>query len=174
MANGHYEYDYSILDSIWMTGKKFWQKFQSIKDGKLALNDVTYAQGFYPLCEFCHVNSDCPKFTCEDFQPQWESSILQLEDLRIQRSQLDDSIKTLENSLKQSGSFSNDWINTGAHMFRLSPLKGRRSLSRELLLSNLSELFNGMGIENISVENFIASCEKEGTSSSRLTIQPIN
>ena len=102
---------------------------------------MAYAQGFYPLCEFCHVNSYCPKFTYGNFLPQWENYIIQLEELKKQRAVIDERIKKLENSLKQSGSFSHDWISNGAHRYRLSQVEAIRSLNRELLLSNLSELF---------------------------------
>lgn len=176
IAFGPYVSDKTILDSLFQDTLNFWNGLQTVRNNPNSLNDLSYAQGYHPLCKFCPVNSDCPKFKIGAIQMQWEVSISKLEELKQQRSQLDENIKDYESALKTAYTLSGtmDWISTESYRFRLSQVKGRRTLDRELLRKQLNELFDNMGIEGISVDDFLLSCEKESSPSSRLMIQSIN
>lgn len=49
-AFGPYDPTLTDLDHIFSIGSKFCQEAQAIQSGKMTLNELDYANGFYPLC----------------------------------------------------------------------------------------------------------------------------
>ncbi len=174
-AFGPYNYDKDLLQTILQNAATFWTQLQDVQRGLLSLEELSYAQGFHPLCQYCKANADCPKFKVGSFDSSWEAILSILDEHKQVRSGLDTRIKEIEAVIKNvcilSGN--SDWIDTGGHRFRLTQTKGRRILDRDLLHDQLADLFHGLGIEDMDVDGFIASCEKESDPSSRLTINQI-
>lgn len=139
------------------------------------LNDLAYAQGFYPLCNWCEFNEDCPKYRQRDYQPQWEEAIQKLQVLKGQQESIHAEITEIETALKQAHKLSGttDWIDTGDHRFRMAMVAGRKSLNQDVLKREIRDIFHGMGSE-IDVEELFAACMKQGASFPRLSISPIN
>lgn len=175
-AFGPYVHNEAMFRIAHNQATQFWSHLEACKTGTLSLKDMPYAKGFHPLCAYCHVNADCPKFQASEFQPQWETAIAKLDNLKQDKAFLDAEIKEIESMLKLAcnNSPADTWINTEGHRFRLASVKGRRTLDRGLLRQQLCDLFDGFGIENMNVDDFIASCEKEGEPGARLYINPVN
>ena len=69
-------------------------------DIKAAMVNLAHPKGFYPLCGWCEVNADCPKFKMGDFQPQWEPAIRKLDALKKRENEIHSEITEIENALK--------------------------------------------------------------------------
>lgn len=175
-AFGPYVYEAETLKRVLSTVREFWAMRQAIRHGKCTLDDAQHAQGFHPLCVCCQFNTDCPKFPQGDYQPQWQPALTRLEALKQNRSALDAEIREMEAALKLAHSLSGtrDWINAGQHRFRLTITAGRRSLNKAALFNELTEIFRFEKIEDIDVDALLTRCEREGGTSSRLTINPVN
>ena len=175
-AFGPYVYEAETLKRVLSTAREFWVILQAIRHGKCTLADAQHAQGFHPLCVCCQFNTDCPKFPQGDYQPQWQPALTRLEVLKQNRSALDAEIREMEAALKLAHSFSGtrDWINAGQHRFRLATTAGRRSLNKAALFNELTEIFRFEKIEDIDVDALLSRCEREGATSSRLIINPVN
>lgn len=175
-AFGPYVYAAETLKRVLSTVREFWAMRQAIRHGKCTLDDAQHAQGFHPLCVCCQFNTDCPKFPQGDYQPQWQPALTRLEALKQNRSALDAEIREMEAALKLAHSLSGtrDWINAGQHRFRLTITAGRRSLNKAALFNELTEIFRFEKIEDIDVDALLTRCEREGGTSSRLTINPVN
>lgn len=175
-AYGPYMSDADFMENLNIQAVTFWKQLERCAHKELSFNDVPHAEGFDPLCGVCEFNGDCPKFSGEICQSQWEDSLERLDALKLDRSNLDAEIREIEKVLKQAHALSGlkDWINTGAHRFRLINAKGRLTLDRSLLHDELDALFCNKGIEGIEVDAFISRCEREGAPSSRLSVQSVN
>jgi len=173
---GPYVYDAQKLEEMSSMATECWTQYDMLQHGTLTLNDLTFASGFYPLCNYCQFNSDCPKFRRNDYQPEWENELVRHEKLKAQRTALDTEIKDIETSLKQFHAISgnNDWISTGSHRFRTSTLAGRKTLDMVSLHNELETIFARYGIDDFDVDALFARHEKQGASSTRLNIMPIN
>ena len=175
-AFGPYGYDAESLANILTQARAFWAQLQDIRTGSLTLDAVPHAQGFHPLCACCRFNADCPKFPQGDYQPQWQPALARLENLKQNRSALNVEIKEMEAALKLACRLSGtpDWINTGQHRFRCTTAVGRRSLNREALHDELSDIFRFEHLDDIDVDALLFRCEREGASASRLIINTIS
>ena len=173
---GPYAYNTESLDHVLATAYEFWETLQAIRNGELTLNDMQYAQGFYPLCGCCQFNADCPKFPPGDYQPQWQPALTRLEALKQNRSTLDAEIREIEAALKLAHKLSGtqDWINVGQHRFRCTTAAGRRSLNREALHDELADIFRFEHLDDINVDTLLSRCEREGAAASRLIINAIS
>ena len=175
MPFGPFLHDPVSLNRLLEIAANFHADLKQSVGNTLRLNDLAYPQGFYPLCNWCEFNEDCPKYRQGDYQPQWEEAIQKLQDLKAQQDNIHFEITEIEAALKQAHKLSGitDWIDTGEHRFRMSMVAGRKSLNQDALKSELDDIFHGMGSE-IDVEELFASCMKQGVSFPRLTISPIN
>lgn len=173
---GPYAFDIESLDYVLATAHDFWETLQAIRNGELTLNDMQYAQGFYPLCACCRFNADCPKFPQGDYQPQWQPALARLDALKQSRSTLDAAIKEMEAALKLACRLSGtqNWISSGQHRFRCITAAGRRSLNREALHDELADIFRFEHLDDIDVDALLSRCEREGAAASRLIINTIS
>lgn len=175
-AFGPYTYSTDSMAEIMGLADAFYQDFKDCLGDTPRLQKLNYPKGYFPLCSWCDFNADCPKFTQGSFQPQWESAISKLDNLKTQKEQIQAEITEIENALKQAHRISgtNDWIDTGAHRFRMSMCAGRKSLNRDALQDELTEIFADAKIDDVDVAALITRCEKQGASFPRLTISPVN
>lgn len=174
-AFGPYIHSPEKLEEMFIKADNFHQAIKAVKDNPAQLDELEYPKGFYPLCSWCEVNSDCPKFRQGDYQPQWESAIQKLDELKKRQDAIHAEINEIENALKQSYRLSKtkDWIDTGEHRFRMSMVSGRKCLNQEALKAEITEILHGFGSE-IDVDSLFASCMKQGASFPRLTISTVN
>lgn len=174
-AFGPYVYSTEIMEGIFSYAQSFYQSLKSAVGDTTRIDELEYPKGFYSLCGYCECNSDCPKFREGSYQPQWEPAIRKLEMLRHKQEQVHAEIKEIEDALKQAHSLTNtnDWIDTGAHRFRMSIVSGRKSLNQDALKMELADIFHGMGSE-IDIDALFAGCMKQAASFPRLTISAVN
>lgn len=174
-AFGPFTSDREFMEDFNIKALTMWRQLQKLKTRELGINDLPHAQGFYPLCSYCPVNSDCPKFEREIIQQELEPVLASLDRLKENRANLDAEIREIESGLKLAyeNAGLDGWLNTLGHRFRVSTTKGRKILDRSLLEAELADLFHSWKIESDTVESFISRCEKEGSPCTRLSIQPI-
>lgn len=166
----------AFMDETLELATKAWSEYGILRHGTLALNNIPHASGYQPLCEYCLYTSDCPKFRRGVKQPEWESVIRDISDLKQDKDELESRIKELEAQLKQvyvlSGS--KNWIETGSYRFRVANTAGRKSLDRESLQQELTDIFHSAGMHDLDVEALFARHERTGAGYSRLNIMRIN
>lgn len=174
-AFGPYQHDTVKMAEMLDISASFYADLKQSEGCPSHLNDLAYAQGFYPLCYWCGFNADCPKFRQGAYQPQWEAAIQKLQELKKEQESIHSEISEIEDALKQAYRISEtkDWIDTGEHRFRLSTVAGRKSLNQDALKNEVADILHGFGSE-IDVENLFASCIKQRASFPRLTISTIN
>lgn len=174
-AFGPYLHDPVSLGRLLDTSANFHADLKQAEGDPPRINELAYAQGFYPLCNWCEFNSDCPKFRQGAYQPQWEETIQKLHELKKRQEGIHSEITEIETALKQAHGLSGtkDWIDTGEHRFRMSMVAGRKSLNQDALKTEIADILHGYGSE-IDVNDLFAGCTKQGASFPRLTISQIN
>lgn len=172
-AFGPFNSDHDFLENLNIQAGTMWRQLELLKSGELDLKNVPCAIGHYPLCAWCDVNRDCPKFTVEALHRELEPVLTRLDKLKASRDKLDSEIREIESGIKlaHQNSGVNDWINTGLHRFKVISAKGRRMLDRSLLEMELGDLFHSLELVGETVEAFLGRCERESTPSTRLSIQ---
>lgn len=176
-AFGPYLPNAVMRDLCLSTTETLWQHKQAVENGQLDINAVPHATGFHALCASCDWNADCPKFHNGEYQPEWQPELDRLARLKKSRSALDVEIEALERGLKDTYALSTlqgGWLNTGSHRFRVTTSSGRRTLDREALRSELTEIFHFENLDEIDVDALLKRCEQEGRAFSRLVINEIN
>ena len=122
--------------------------------------------GTFPLCPSCLWRKDCPHFKGSS-HPEWEDTLAQFINLKIQKKSIEAEIGELESHLKVAYQLSHtvkgEWINTGNHTFRVIPQNGRVTVDRKRLAEELNTL---LGEQN--AQTLMARCEKQGEPFERL------
>jgi len=59
---GPYLPDMGMPEACLQTAMAIWRTAEDVRSGNLDLNDLDCCRGFHPLCDWCDVNADCPKF----------------------------------------------------------------------------------------------------------------
>ena len=172
---GPYSYSHDFVAEILKSAQEMWSSYQKLQKDFSGLNKIPYAKGYNPLCSFCQSALDCPKFYSLDAAKEWDSSIASLMKLKEQKSCLEEQIRAMEEDLKKLAENIGKagWLDTGSYRFRLAKTAGRRILDKQLLLSELADLFSEAGLSSINPESLIASCEKLSSPSSRLQVMKV-
>lgn len=176
-AFGPYLRNAAMRDLCLNTAETLWQHKQAVENGQIDINAVPHATGFHALCASCDWNADCPKFHDGEYQPEWQPELDRLARLKNSRSALDAEIETLEIGLKDAytlATMQGSWISTGSYRFRVTSSNGRRTLDREALRSELTEIFHFEKLDEIDVNALLKRCEQESRAFSRLVINEIN
>lgn len=121
-AFGPYLPNASMLNLCFHAAQHLWTDMEESRKGTLSINDIQYAQGFYPLCNFCDYNSDCPKFEGQT-HPEWEEELQQLAELKKQCTVLQAEIEEREGKIKTAYKLINpqgQWITAGLQRFRVT------------------------------------------------------
>lgn len=171
-AFGPYRHNDFLMREVYAFAQDFWGDIQKYAHGNHALQP---ARGFYPLCDFCPYDKDCPKFSKSIYQPEFENLLQELSLLKTQRKEAEEKIKQIEENIKHAYSLSGleDWIETDAHRFRITTSSGRKSLNREALVLELEKIFCANKIPVTEIEALFARAETVSEPSSRLTIKEI-
>lgn len=171
-AFGPYMHNDFLMQEVYAFAQDFWGDMQNLARGNIQLQP---ARGFYPLCDFCVYDKDCPKFSKSIYQPEFENVLQELSLFKTQRKEAEEKIKQIEESIKHSYTLSDidDWIETDAHRFRITTSSGRKSLNREALVLELEKIFCANKIPVTEIEALLARAETVSEPSSRLTIKEI-
>ncbi len=163
----------TMLNFCEKTAKNIWLKSEDIRSNKISLNDVEYCKGFHPLCDWCSHLEDCPKFKSVELKdPVYNDILLELEELKADKSKLEKEIAVNENRVRdfyQNCGIQNEWLNTADYRFKCSNVNGRKMLNEEMLASKLA---NAHGEEKAS--QLIEQSKKQGEPYQRLYISKIN
>jgi len=171
---GPYLPEENMLDVCLQTAVAIWRTAEDIRSGSLELNDLDYCRVFHPLCDWCDVNSDCPKFQAMTI-PEDSACGLKLEELALlkeKKTDLEKRIAETEERIKQTYRLvgSKDWISAGDRRFRLSTIAGRRTLDRSLVSDTLTSLIG----DELKAQTALEKCEKAGRPYERLYVSKIN
>lgn len=171
-AFGPYMHNSFLLQEVYNYAQNFRGDMQKFVQGNYALQP---AKGFYPLCDFCPYDRDCPKFAKASYLPQFEDILNNLDKLKEHKKNAEKAIKQAETILKHAHAVSGveDWIETDFHRFRLINTNGRKTVSRDTLVLELEQLFYKHNIPLSEIEGLLARSETAGEPSSRLTIKHI-
>ena len=171
---GPYLPEDGMLAVCLQTAVAIWRTTEDVRSGGLQLNDLDYCRGFHPLCDWCDVNSDCPKFQAMTI-PEDSACGLELEELALlkeKKAALEKRIAETEERIKQTYLLvgSKDWIAAGDRRFRLSTIAGRRTLDRSLVSDTLTSLIG----DKLKAQTALEKCEKAGRPYERLYVSKIN
>ncbi|BDQ36835.1 hypothetical protein SYK_11950 [Pseudodesulfovibrio nedwellii] len=170
---GPYQPEKSMLEACLQTAVGIWRTMEDVRSGTLELNDLDYCRGFHPLCDWCDVNKDCPKFQDVNI-PSDSACGLELEELAIlkeSKTTIEKRIAEAEERIRQTyrSIGSQDWVSVGGHRFRVATVSGRKTLDRSLVMDTLTEL-----IDDLTAQDALEQCEKTGKPHERLYIGKIN
>ena len=175
-AFGPYLPDDSILNACLGYARDIWQMQEIFQRGELDMDGLPAASGFHPLCSCCDASSDCPKFIGVD-HPELESSLDELMHWKEARSALDEKIREREGMMKEwyaRADRQGRWIEAGTTRFRVTQSPGRRTLDKDSLAGELTELFHDGGMDDVDVYSLMARHEKISAPSTRLFINKTN
>jgi hypothetical protein len=171
---GPYLPDETMLEACMQTAVGIWRTIEDVRSGNLELNDLDYCLGFHPLCDWCDVNADCPKFQAMSI-PSDSACGLELEELAMlkeRKTVLEERIADAEERIRQTYRLigTQDWISTGDHRFRVATVAGRRTLDRSLLVDKLTSLTG----DELKAQTALEQCERTGRQHDRLYVGKIN
>ena len=171
---GPYGPDLVMLEACLQTAVGIWRTTEDVRAGNLELNDLEYCRGFHPLCEWCDVNADCPKFHAVNI-PSDSTCGLELEELAMlkeRKATLEKRIAESEERIRQTYSLigAKDWISTENHRFRVATIAGRKTLDRFQVLDKLTSLIG----DELKAQTALEQCEKSGKPFERLYVSKIN
>ena len=171
---GPYLPDEGMLEACLQTAVGIWRTTEDVRAGNLELNDLDYCRGFHPLCDWCDVNVDCPKFQAVSI-PSDSACGLELEELAMLKERkvaLEERIAEAEERIRQTYSLigTQDWISTGYYRFRVTTVAGRKALDRSLVADALISLLG----DDLKAQAALEQCEKAGRPHERLYIGKIS
>lgn len=163
-----------MLDVCLQTAVAIWRTAENVRSGKLELNDLEYCRGFHPLCDWCDVNTDCPKFQAVSI-PSDSVCGLELEELAMlkdRKTTLEERIQKAEERIRQTYRLvgSQDWISAGDRRFRVATIAGRKTLDRSLVSDALASLIE----DELKAQAALELCVKTGKPFDRLYVSTIN
>ncbi|MBU1195226.1 MAG: hypothetical protein KKE62_16010 [Proteobacteria bacterium] len=174
---GPYFPDNIMLNTCLQIAERIWNEKEEILSGNISLDDVQYCSGFHPLCDFCNVNQDCPKFKDQDIlehDPSFEAELEKLADLKEQESVIQKKRDVIEQRIKNTYRLINGnkigWLKTSGYRFKVSTMPGRKSLDRDKLQDNMAAHIH----DGISVDDVLEQCQKTSSPYERLYINKIN
>ena len=167
----------SALKTCLKMAERIWNEKSNVISGIKSLDDMEYAQGFHPLCDFCQVNKDCPKFKGLDIlksDASFDRQMEQLSELKIKEIAIKEKRTVLEDRIKgmyhRYAGANAPWLNGNQYRFRVSQFPGRKSLDQELLQQKLA----GQMPDTTSVRRIMEQCKVTGKPFERLHISKIN
>ena len=105
--------------------------------------------------------------------PEWEDTLAQFINLKIQKKSIEAEIGELESHLKVAYQLSHtvkgEWINTGNHTFRVIPQNGRVTLDRKRLNEEVETLLGEQ-----KAQTLMAKCETPLRDSMPLAFEPLS
>ncbi|QJB57389.1 hypothetical protein [Pseudodesulfovibrio sp. zrk46] len=171
---GPYLPEEGMLEVCLQTVVAIWRTAEDVRTGSLELNDLDYCRGFHPLCDWCDVNADCPKF--QDVNLPFDSACgLELEELALlkeRKAALEKRIVESEERIRQTYRLvgGQNWLSAGDRRFRVANIAGRKTLDRSQVLDTLTSLIG----DELKAQKALEQCEKLGKPHERLYVSKIN
>ena len=175
-AFGPYLPNDSLLNACLSNAKEMWKMQEQVQRGELDMDGLPTPSGFHPLCSCCDASSGCPKFAGAS-HPELEPSLDELALWKDERSALDEKIREREGMMKEwyaHADIQGRWIEAGTTRFRVTQSPGRRTLDKDSLAGELTELFHDGGMDDVDVYSLMARHEKISAPSTRLFINKTN
>ena len=123
-AYGPYAPVPSTLNACLHVAEDIWDAVSRIRAGEMSLHDVPYKEDFYPLCDWCTHNAECPKFRGV-LHPEYDELIYrkmdlkrQLEAIKSLQEEVDEQIRAAYELHKPHLVKGEEWILTGNHRFK--------------------------------------------------------
>jgi len=172
---GPYLPDESMLAACLQAAEAIWLTKEDVLAGNLVLNDLDFCRGFHPLCDWCDVNEDCPKFQSVDItahDPTYGAELEELALLKEQKAALIEHIVEAEERIKRTYQSvdTSDWLKTDAYRFRVATVAGRKTLDRNLVADTFTSLIG----DELKAQAALEQCDKTGKSFDRLYVGTIN
>lgn len=175
---GPYVPDEAMLAACMQVADSIWSSVADVRSGKQDLNDLSYCRGFHPLCDWCDVSADCPKYQRVDLAAQdsaCEYELKKLAALKEKRKLLGEQITEIEKRIRTTYRLATvnhpgDWVQTSSHRFRVVNVAGRTSLDRGLVQKAFLKLLG----DNAEAEIQLKHCEKVGKGVSRLYVGKVS
>ena len=164
----------SMLEVCLQTAVAIWRAAEDVRENNLELNRVDYCRGFHPLCDWCDVNADCPKFKGVNI-PSDSACGLELKELAMlkeRKTALEKRITESEERIRQTYRLvgGQDWLSAGDHRFRVATIAGRKTLDRSLVVDALTSLIG----DELKAQTSLEQCEKIGKPHERLYVSKVN
>lgn len=171
---GPYLPEKGMLEACLRTASAIWRTAEDVRTGNLKLNDVDYCRGFHPLCDWCDVNADCPKFQAVNISSDSVCG-LELEELAMlkeRKAAIGGRIAESEERIRQTYRLvgGQDWVSTGDRRFRVATIAGRKTLDRYLIVDTLTSLIG----DELKAQTALEQCEKIGKPHERLYVSKVN
>ena len=171
---GPYLPEEGMLEVCLQTAVAIWRTAEDVRTGSLELNDLDYCRGFHPLCDWCNVNADCPKFQDVNI-PSDSACGLELEELALLKERkvaLEKRIAEAEERIRQTYRVvgGQDWLSVGDRRFRVATIGGRKTLDRSQVVDTLTSLIG----DELKAQTALEQCEKVGKPHERLYVSKIN
>ena len=96
---GPYSPNGLMLNACLNLGESLWTHAAAIRAGESSLNDVPTAKGHHPLCDYCEVNKDCPRFKGVT-AAEIEDDLQYLAQLKKEKGKISQVIQKEEEKLK--------------------------------------------------------------------------
>jgi hypothetical protein len=173
---GPYRHDGAMLQTCLDKAELLWNEKTKLLSGEIALNDINHCAGFHPLCDYCSVNADCPKFEGRvlGIDLGYDEALKELAELKAQESAINKKKKEIEKRIKTAcrlmGGEHGGWLNTVDYRFKVSTMPGRKSFDRSKIHESLTEHIH----DGISADDLLDKCQKTSTPYERLYISKIN
>ncbi|MGE4292825.1 MAG: hypothetical protein AB7E32_11525, partial [Desulfovibrio sp.] len=130
-----------------------WDNHRKYANGLIRLDDLEYAKGFHPLCDWCDHAATCSKFSSRQVDsPESDAALRQLEGLKANRKSLEQEIRAMEERIcRQYARWdaAGGWLSTGKYRFKVSNMPGRTTLNRGRLQAELTSVVGGEVCERI-------------------------
>jgi len=171
---GPYLPEEGMLEACLQTAVAIWRATEDVRSDSLDLNTLDCCRGFHPLCGWCDVNADCPKF--QDVNISSDSACgLELEELALlkeRKAALEKRITESEERIRQTYRLvgGQDWLSAGDRRFRVATIAGRKTLDRSQVLDTLTSLIG----DELKAQKALEQCEKLGKPHERLYVSKIN
>jgi len=171
---GPYLPEEGILEVCLQTAVAIWRTAEDVRAGSLDLNTLDYCRGFHPLCDWCDVNADCPKFQDVNI-PSDSACGLELEEIALLKERkvvLEKRIAESEERIRQTYRLvgGQDWLSAGDRRFRVATIAGRKTLDRSQVVDTLTSLIG----DELKAQTALEQCEKIGKPHERLYVSKIN
>lgn len=171
---GPYRPERTMLTACLQIAERIWREKKRFLSGKIKLNDINHCSGFHPLCDWCDVNEDCPKFSDQSMlDSSYETELEKLENIKKKETELLKQRKEIEQRIKNTyrliNGISAGWLNTDNFRFKVSTIKGRKSLDKEEFYKKITD-----HIDEKIVDDILDKCKISKAPYERLYVSRIN
>jgi len=172
-AFGPYYPNADMTRLVLNVAQEIWTTADAVRRGLVDVDQLDHCRGFNALCDYCPFWQDCPRYSGAVEDPEFEADIVNLDQLKAQRNDLDAEINEAEQRAYDHFERSNllgKHIVAGEHRMKVSMCAGRSSF----IGNKFDELLiKECGISETKIAELRARCTAPGKSYKRVTISKI-